>query len=150
MNKSLRQNWKIFNNIKFHPLGECEETCPRNKQDAANWADQVWNHLVNDEIERCAIYIRKGIANNKYNITVWNDGKIVYLVVCLRTEFATDSTTIYMQPYTQDNLSDFIALAKFTHKEMMGIVGHSIKAYQEIDKLVQEKLAEDTIDAAKA
>ena len=140
MNNSLRQNWKIFNNIKFHPLGDLEESAPRDKREAAEWANQIWTHLVNDNIERCLIYVRKRRRFDKYNITVWNDGEVVYLVVCSRTEYNTDSTVVYMQPYTEDNLNDFKALAKFIHTNIVGITNTSVNAYKSLNQLIEGKI----------
>lgn len=138
MNNSIRQSWKIFNNLKFYPKGKLEEQAPRTKKEAALWAEKMWNHIVEDELKRHIIFVRRGKGTDKYTITVWSDSDNVYLIVCNRTEFNTDSTAVYLKEYSETNLQDFINLAKFVHKNITGITNHSIKAYTEMQKLLDQ------------
>ena len=152
-NASIRQSWKIFNNIKFHPLGEIEESCPKDKKEAAFWAEKVWNQIVYGDLVRHAIYVKRGVGTDKYTISVWSDDDTCYLIACVRSEFNTDSTIVYLQPKSDDNIQDFINLSKFIHKNVATITNQSIKAYKKLDELLQEKSVEKIIDeqhAAKA
>ena len=148
MNNSIRQSWKIFNNIKFHPLGKLEESAPRDKKTAAQWAESIWNHITNDELKRHCIFQHKGKATDKYTITVWSDDDNCYLIACIRSEFNTDSTTVYLQPKTDDNIQDFINLAKFIHKNVASITGNAIKAYKKMDELLQESKVREYVAKA--
>lgn len=138
MNKSIRQNWKIFNNLKFYPLGKLEDEVPRDKKEGAFWCEKIWNHLVNDDMKRAAIFQRKGIGTNKYTITVWDDGEYVYFINVLRTEYNTDSTSVYIQESTPDNLQDFINIAKFYHTNILLMKKQSLEGFKELDKIIQE------------
>lgn len=145
MNKSIRQNWKIFNNVKFYPLGELEESAPRDKKSAALWAEGIWEHIVNDELTRHSILVKQGYGTNKYTISVWSDSDNCYLIACVRTEYNTDSITVYMQPNTPDNINDFVNLAKFIHKNIMTITGQSVQAYKKMQELLQEDKVKEQI-----
>ena len=111
MNK-LRLNNKINNNIKFYPLNF--ELKYETAKEEIEWAEKTWNHLLNDNLNRHSFYSRN-LPNSKYIITVYNDEQYVYLIQCLRTKWNTDSTLVYMQPLSEDNINDFKAIAKFMH-----------------------------------
>jgi hypothetical protein len=111
MNK-LRHNNKINNNIKFYPIGF--ELNYETAKEEIEWAERTWNHLLNDSLDRHSFY-SKNTPDTKYIITVYSDSEFVYLIQCIRTKWNTDSTMVYMQPLTDDNVSDFKAIAKFMH-----------------------------------
>ena len=135
MNKSLLQNWKIFNKVKLAPIGIDE---PGELRDINEWAEKVWNHLCDDELKRISCHITKG--KQGHNITVWTDESYVYLVQSVRSEYNTNETLIYMAPLNNDNLNDFKHIAKFVHKNIKDIIGHSkdgVKALNQM-KIVDE------------
>ena len=144
MNNSLRQNWKLYYSCKIYPLGKREEEAPRTKQEAREWGEKIWKHLVLDDIKREALFIKKRTGNNKYNLSVWSDEENTYLVFVLRLEDGTDSISIWLQEKTQDNIQDFINLAKFFHKNHMTFVNQSLKNVKEfneqVEKFEQQKL----------
>ena len=129
-NKCIRQNWKIFNKIKFIPSDEIKF----DKNNSQKWSEEKWNHIISDELTRHAIYTRKD-KENKYTITLWDDGEFLYLIQVIRTEFNTDDTTVYMAIYSDVNLSDFKAISKFIHKNIMNIINHSKNGVIEANKI---------------
>ena len=147
-NKSIRQNWKVFNNIKFRPLGEMEESAPRDKKSAALWAEKMWKHIALDELQRHSIFVKRGKGTDKYTISVWSDEDTCYLIACVRSEFNTDSTTVYTQAKSESNIQDFINLAKFIHKNVAAITNDAVKAYKRMDELLQEKSVKEMVAKA--
>lgn len=132
MNKCIMQNWKIFNKIRFEPMGlELEFEQPKDSQ---IWSENQWNHIVNDELERHAIYTKK-TKENKYTITLWSDEEYIYLIQVLRTEYKSNDTLVYMAKNTPDNLNDFKAIAKFIHLNINEIINGSKKNAQEFAKI---------------
>ena len=131
-NRCIRQNWKIFNRIKFNPIDIPLEF--ENDQSSQEWSEKQWNHITCDELTRHAIYNRK-TKETKYTITLWTDDEYIYLVQVIRTEFNTDDTLVYMAYYTESNLSDLKGISKFINKNIMEIVNHSKNAVIEANKL---------------
>lgn len=129
-NKCIRQNWKIFNKIRFTPI-QLDE--PDDLSNINEWAERVYNHLVDDDLKRHAYYSVKG--KKGYSITVWSDDKYIYLVQVVRTEYNTDDTLIYAADLTEENLNDFKAMAKFIRYNIKEIIGHSKNAINELNKL---------------
>ena len=133
MNKCIMQNWKIFNRIRFEPVGfdlKFEQPI-----DSQKWSDKTWDYIVNnDGLERHAIYTKK-LKENKYTITLWSDDKYLYLIQVIRTEYNSNDTLVYMAPNTPENLSDFKNIAKFIHININDIIGGSRKNVAEALKL---------------
>ena len=150
MNKCIRQNWKIWNNIQFHPLGKLQEEVPQDKKKASFWAESTWKRIVLKDMERHVIYQRKDKGTNKYTITVWDDGKYCYLIQVLRTEYNTDSTVIYMKEYSESNVKDFLAIAKFIHRDINKIVGKSKEDVKQFNELVNKQELEKLSKELKA
>ena len=130
MNKCIRNNWKVFNKIRFTPI---QVPTPEGLDHINQWCENVWNHLVNDDVERKAYYNIKG--KHGFTISVWTDSQYVYIVQCIRSEYNTDDTMIYMQNLTEDNLNDFLAIAKFMRYNIKGIIGHSKQGFIELNKM---------------
>ena len=128
-NKCIRQNWKIFNMIKFQPI---DFEVP--KEGSQAWSEVHWDYLTEADLERHACYICKS-KEMKYNITLWSDDEYIYLIQCIRTEYNTDSTLVYMAKNTESNLSDFMSISKFIHKNIKDIIGHSLAGLREYNKL---------------
>ena len=132
INKCIRQNWKIFNKIRFEPLGfELHFNEPIESQ---QWSENKWNYLISTDMKRECIYVNKS-KTNKYTITLWNDGEYLYLIQVVRTEYNSDDTLVYIAPLTEDNLSDLKTISKFIHKNIKSIINNSIDGVHEIDKL---------------
>ena len=130
MNKCLRQNWRIFNKIRFAPIKLPE---PDGLSDINEWAERVWNHLCDDELKRHCHYSVKG--KRGYTITVWTDDEYVYLVQVVRSEYNTDETMIFAAELTDSNLSDFKAQAKFIRYNIKDLIGHSKEGVREASKI---------------
>ena len=111
MNK-LRFNNRLNNNIKFIPIGF--ELNYETAKEEIEWAERTWNHILYDTFYRHSFY-SKNTPDTKYIITVYSDEQYVYLIQVLRTKFNTDSTMVYMQQLSEDNVNDFKSIAKFMH-----------------------------------
>lgn len=141
MNKSIRQNWRIFNKVRLAPIGLTE---PDGLSDINQWAELVWNHLCDDELKRQSHHSVKG--KKGYTISVWTDDKYVYLVQVVRSEYNTDETIIFMSELTEQNLNDFKAMAKFIRYNIREIIGHSKSGVQEANKLAAALSIKKQID----
>lgn len=145
MNKCIRQNWKIFNKIRFAPIKLDE---PDDLSDINEWAERVYNHLVDDDLKRHCHYSVRG--RKGFTITVWDDGQYVYLVQVIRSEYNTDETMIYAAELTEENLNDFKAMAKFIRYNIKEIIGHSkegVKALNQMKVAAEiKKEFEDGVD----
>ena len=141
MNKCLRQNWRIFNKIRFAPIKLPE---PDGLSDINEWAERVWNHLCDDELKRHCHYSVKG--KRGYTITVWTDDEYVYLVQVVRSEYNTDETMIFAAELTDSNLSDFKAQAKFIRYNIKDLIGHSKEGVREASKIAAAMQIKKEID----
>jgi len=138
MNLYLRQNWRIWNHIRFHPLGTV--TFPEDKKEKTEKCDEIWMKLLKDEtIVRHVIHNRKGKGTDKYTSTVLSDGNYCYLVHVMRTEYNTDNTDIYMIEYSESNVQDFINLSKFIHKNINKIINHSVEGAKKLNELINKQ-----------
>ena len=140
MNKYLRNNWKIFNAIRFYPM---ETPIPEEFKDSVNaWCENIWNHLENDDVKRESYHSKKG--KKGFTISVLSDSQYIYIVQCVRTEHNTDDTAIFMQPYTEENLSDFKAMAKFLGHSGNSIVNNFKQGWQVFNQMkAAEKLEKE-------
>lgn len=129
VNKCIRQNWKLFNQIRFQPIGF---EVP--KEDSQKWSEIRWDYICEADLKRHACYINKS-KGNKYNITLWSDDEYLYLIQVIRTEYNSDSTLVYMVPFTEDTLNDFKAIAKFIHKNINDIINHSVNGVHELNRM---------------
>ena len=119
VNKYLRQNWKKFNRISFRPINI---DIPSNIKNPDEWCERVWIHLSeDDDVKRLKHYTRR----KNYSINIVRDDKYLYLVQCLRSEYDTDETSIYMVECSEDNLNDFLAIAKMVHENIEDICNSS-------------------------
>lgn len=147
INKSIRQNWKIFNMIGFEII---DFEVPEQKESdwetegSQRWSEKTWNYIVENKLDRLAYYSKKS-KDLKYNITVWLDEKYVYLIQVVRTEFNTDNTRVIMATNTEDNVNDLKNIAKFLHKNISGFIKESVGNVQQFHQLqfVQEELKPD-------
>lgn len=141
MNKYLRQNWKIWNHIQFHPLAM---EVPEDETERMKWAESTWTHLCEDDIEliRKSSHTVKG--TDKWVICVVADDEYCYLIQCLRTEYNTDDTTVYMKPKSKDNVNDFIAISKFIHRDITKILNQSRKDVKQFNELINEPRTQHT------
>lgn len=134
VNKYLRQNWKKFNRVSFRPINV---DIPSDIKNPDEWAEKVWIHISeDDDIKRLKHYARR----KSYSINVVRDDKYLYLVQCLRSEYDTDETSIYMVEFSEDNLNDFLAIAKMVHNNIEDIMGDSreILKYKKAMELEKE------------
>lgn len=130
MNKYLRNNWKVFNAIRFYPM---ETPPPEGLSNINEWCEKVWNHLENDDVKREAYFCYKG--KKGFTISVLSDNEYVYIVQCVRTETNTDDTAIFMQPLTDNNVNDFKAMAKFLRYSGNSIVNNFKQGWKAFNQL---------------
>ena len=138
MNKCIRQNWRLFNKITFRPIGL---EMPKDLEHPDKWAEVMWKYLIDsDELTRKAYHCKKG--KQGYTISVWQDESCVYLIQVIRSEWNTDETTIFATINTEDNLNDFLHIAKFIHKNINKFIGESITNVNEFNKwaTIQEEM----------
>lgn len=133
MNKYLKQNWKIFDKFKFRPMGSIEDEYPRTINEANEKSREIWTHLVNDELKRHKIYVVKG--KKGFNISVVSDEKYVYLIQVVRSEYNIDEITVFINDLTEDNINDFLAMAKLIRYDINKFINHSINGIREAKKL---------------
>lgn len=148
MNKYLRQNWKIWNHIRFRPIGNIK--VPHDPKKMTEWAEKKWEHIVNDDsIVRHSIHNRKGKAwKEKYTITVLSDIKYCYIIQVLRTEFNTDNTTVFMRKYSDEAVQDCKNIAKFIHRDIGKIVDQSLADVKQFNELTaKQELANEKVEA---
>ena len=146
MNKCLRQNWKIFSKFKFRPQGTLEEEYPRTPDEANEKSREIWNHLVDDELQRHAYYSVKG--KKGYTITVWSDDKYVYLVQCVRTEWNTDEITVFIDDKSENSIRDYCSVAKMLRYNIKDIIGHSQEGVKVLNQLkAVEEIKEKAVKA---
>ena len=131
-NKCIKNNWKIFNKIKFAPISLKK---PEDLKDINEWAERTWNHLINDDLKRHKYFCEKG--KHGFTISVWSDETNVYLIQVVRTEYDTDEILIYGAELNDNNLNDFCAIAKFIRYNIKSIIGHSQNAVHELNKMVK-------------
>ena len=141
MNKYLRQNWRIMNSVRWTPI-DLEQ--PDNLDNINAWCEQVYNHLVNDEIKRHKHYVVKG--KKGFNVSVVSDDENVYIVQVIRNEYNTDDTMIFGAKYTENNLNDFLSIAKFIRYNIKDIIGHSKEGAVELNKLASAMEIKEKID----
>ena len=117
MNK-FRLNNKIHNHISFIPVAGAYVPEFKDIIEEQAWAEDKWNYLLEADLKRHSCHVLNKPDLNKHMITVWTDNQYVYLITAIRSFYNTTKTTVYFQPFTEDNLSDFKAIAKFTHKNI--------------------------------
>ena len=114
MNKLLL-NQKARNHIKVFPLYKGAEI-PENEGDQIRWAESRFNELQqSDEAKRLFIYknAKKGIL-----VSVWELNNLYYLVQCIRNEFKTYNTIIYINNEREDTIN----IAKFIQANAINIM----------------------------
>ena len=134
VNKYLRQNWKKFNRISFRPINI---DVPSDVKNPDEWAENIWTHLTeDDDVKRLKHYARRKF----YSINIVRDDRYLYLIQCLRSEYDTDETSVYMVEYTEDNLNDFMAIAKMVHNNIEEIINEDkeIMKFHKAKKLEKE------------
>lgn len=110
MNKLLL-NCRSRNHIRFLPAKEGMDLgIPTDDADKIKWCEDRFNQLQHrNDITRLCFYshTKKG-----YLITVYEMDNLYYLVLCIRNEFRTYNTTIYIDTEKEQ----LIGIAKFLDK----------------------------------
>ena len=128
MNK-LMQNNKIWCHVKVSPIQVDLPDMDMNEGQA--FCDKLFNHLKYDKVERLFYRTKR----TQHTISIWKDDKYVYLVQVIRTEFKTNEAMIYFAPLTEENISDFKAIAKMIHRDIDKFTEQSIANVHEFNKM---------------
>ena len=109
MNKLLL-NEKARNHIRFFPMKGVELDLPEDEADRIRWCENEFDKLQHSmDANRLAFYKHR---NKGYLISVWEMEGRYYLIQCLRNEFKTFNTTIYIS----NDKDDCLNIAKFLDK----------------------------------
>lgn len=140
MNKLLL-NQSARNHIKFFPMKDTIDDLPETEADRIRWCRKEYYKLQNStDAKRLVIYKKRG----NYQISVWELDGLYYLVQCLRNEFKTYNTIIYISKYKEDMLS----IAKFLQENIDQIMqDYKDQILDARDELVKSKIEEKTYDA---
>lgn len=127
MNKIVL-NSKANNYIKVYPLKESGLEPPVDEKEQIDFARNIFDKLKNAyEAKKRYFYSNraKGVQ-----ISVWVYDKHTYLVQCIRNEYKTYNTTIYINNDSEESINDLISCAKFLRTNYAGIT----KQFTEIIK----------------
>ena len=101
-------NERARNHIKLFPVEEGVFTdIPEDEGDKIRWCEKEYNRLRNS-IDAKRLFLEKNRSKG-YLVSVWEMDGRYYLIQCLRNEFKTFNTIIYISK----NKDDMISIAKF-------------------------------------
>lgn len=107
MNKLLL-NERARNHIRFFPMKNTFDDIPSDAGEKIKWCESKFKALQHsNDAHRLSIHKHR---TKGYMVTVWEFDGLYYLVQCLRNEFKTFNTTIYISKDKQDmiNIAAFI------------------------------------------
>lgn len=141
MNKLLL-NHKARNHIRFFPMKDTVTDLPEDEGDKIRWCKDRFHTLQHsNDAKRLFLAKHKGKG---YMISVWEFDGLCYLIECLRNEFKTFNTTIYI---TKDK-SDALHIADFIEKNITQIMqDYKDQILQARDALLKETVVGETHDA---
>lgn len=114
MNKLLLSE-KKRNHIKIMPLCDFDDI-PDDEAGKINWCESKYNELQNSS-EAVNLYLYKN-APKGYLISVWQLNNLYYLIQCIRNEFKTYNSVIYIN----NNENDTLNIAKFLKANIQQIM----------------------------
>lgn len=114
MNKLLLNN-SARNHIKIFPMKDTINDIPETEKDRIIWCREHFKHLQHSpDAKRLEMFKKRG----NYQISVWELDGLYYLVQCIRNEFGTYNTVIYISKY----MLDMINIAKFLKENVEQIM----------------------------
>lgn len=140
MNKLLL-NERGRNHIRIFPTKEVSEqlNIPETEADKIRWCEKCFKTLQHsNDAKRLSIYKHKGKG---YLISVWELDNKYYLIQCLRNEFKTFNTTIYIS----NEKNDMLNIAKFLQENVDSIM----KDYKNQILEARDALIKETIEGKK-
>lgn len=138
MNKLLL-NHRARNHIKFFPMENTIDNLPESEADRIRWCAAEFKKLQHsNEAKRLCLYKHR---SKGYMISVWELDGLYYLVQCLRNEFKTFNSTIYISKERDDMLS----IAKFVQENIEQIMrDYKEQILDARDALLRENADVDT------
>ena len=143
MNKLLL-NQSARNHIKIFPMKDTISDLPESEADRIRWCEAEFKRLQRSpDAKRLYIFKKRG----NYLISVWEMDDKYYLVQCLRNEFKTYNTIIYISKFKDDMLN----IAKFLQVNIDTIMSdYKSQILDARDALLKERyeeITEETVDA---
>lgn len=140
MNKLLLNN-TARNHIKIFPMKDIFNDIPESEADKIHWCRAQFKHLQHSpDAKRLALYRHKGKG---YQISVWELDGLYYLVQCIRNEFKTFNTVIYISKERDDTLN----IAKFLQENIEQIMSdYKQQILDARDALLRERYEESLED----
>lgn len=136
MNKLLL-NHRARNHIRFFPMKDAVNDIPSDPALQIKWCQEEFKRLQHSEsADRLFLEKHRGLG---YMITVWEMNGLYYLIHCLRNEFKTFNTTIYISK----NKDDMLSIAKFLKDNIVQIMSdYKSQILEARDALVKAKIEE--------
>ena len=139
MNKLLL-NERARNHIKIFPMADTVPGLPTDPGDRIRWCESRFKLLQHADNAERLFYVRH--KGKGYQISVWELDGLYYLIECIRNEFKTFNTTIYI---TKDG-DDAVNIAKFVQSNIDQIMkDYKEQILEARDALLKAKY-EDTVD----
>ena len=135
MNKLLL-NERARNHIKMFPMKDTVSDLPSDEGDKIRWCESRFKLLQHSDNANRLFYVRHKAKG--YQISVWELDGLYYLIECIRNEFKTFNTTIYI---TKDG-NDAVNIAKFVQENIDQIM----KDYKNQILEARDALLRDTVD----
>ena len=141
MNKLLL-NERGRNHIKFYPMKDTANDIPETDAGKIEWCKNRFHELQHSaDAKRLVIYKHKGKG---YLISVWELNGLYYLIECIRNEFKTFNTTIYISKEKDDSIN----IAKFIQENIDTIMADYKKQILDArDELVKNAVVGEAHDA---
>lgn len=115
MNKLLL-NERARNHIRFFPMTNTITNLPESEADKIKWCESEFKKLQHSNDAK-RLFLAKHKSKG-YLISVWQLDDLYYMIHCLRNEFKTFNTTIYLSK----DKDDCINIAKFLENNIVTIM----------------------------
>lgn len=136
MNKLLI-NHSARNHIKIFPMQDAAQflNMPATEAESIAWCNNIFENLrTSKDAKELSVY---GNRKSGYRISVWELGGLYYLVQCLKNEFNTFNTTIYISK----EQNDMLAISKFLKENIETIMSdYKDQILDARDALLKERI----------
>lgn len=132
MKNKILINSRARNHIKLFPLINGLDI-PEDEGDKIRWCEERFKELEEDT-KAVKLYNYSSIKKG-FSVTVWESKGLYYMVQCIRNEFRTYNTTIYIHNQKQDCIN----IAKFLRKNVISIMNDYKQQILDAKKCMVEK-----------